>query len=139
MNDQDLLIGDIATATDSALLNGIDRCDEIINELTERIKETRQRQNEYKSEFTRRTLEAYFGANPDKQRVSEGELIADHPLWNKGHITHHNQIRHIDPYQRLCTVFTFARKDSQPRSVFGVPLAIVCEARRKYLKEIQND
>lgn len=138
MNTRKVLIGDIAKASDNALLNGIDWCDEIVNELTERIKETRQRQNEMKAEFTRRCLEAYWAANPQRQRVSVGDLIADNPLWNKRRITHHNQIHHIDPYQRLCTVLTFAHENSQPRSVFGVPLAVVCDARREYLSEVST-
>lgn len=137
MNEYDSLIGNIAKASDSALLNGIDWCDEIVNELTERIKETRKRQNEYKAEFTRRCLEAYWAANPQRQRVAVGDLLADNPLWNKGRITHHNQLRYIDPYQRLCTVLTFAHEDSQPRSVFGVPLEVVCNARREFLQGVQ--
>lgn len=138
VNNRDLLIGDVAQASDSALLNGIDWCDEIVNELSERIKETRQRQNEYKTEFKRRCLEAYWAANPDKQRVSEGDLIADNPLWNKGRITHRNQLRHIDPYQRVCTVVTFTHEKSQPRSIFGVPLESVCKARREFLQAVQS-
>ncbi len=134
---RDLLIGDMAEASDCALLNAIDWSDEIVAELTERIKETRQRQNEYKAEFKRRCLDAYWAANPTRQRVSEGDLLADNPLWNKGRITHHNQLRYIDPYQRVCTVLTFVHEDSQPRSVFGVPLESVCTARRLFLKDVK--